>query len=239
MRSAAAAHAPRRARGFSAAAEARAPAAPSRRGHPSPRRQPPRHRAGRYTGVAAGDQERVEPGHRAEATSNRPRRQTRLPITHTNHRAIAALVGEEVEPVSGDDLDGFLVDDQEERLQVERHRPKRVRPGSTGHELQVAVDEWMAKREARRSPVGVEDRTRGGIKVIRAPTIAATGGRQWDTTWITRVCADRGHRCFADGFGDDGPARRWAGRRLGRVMARSWHESLAGASLAAQTPSSH
>jgi hypothetical protein len=45
-------------------------------------------------------------------------------------------------------LDGFLHDNSEERLQVERDRPKRVRPGPTSHELELQIDEPMAERIA-------------------------------------------------------------------------------------------
>jgi hypothetical protein len=187
-----AAHAPRRARGSSAAAEARDQRHRPGTATSSSFRQPPRHRVGRHTGVAAGNQERVEASHRGQATSDRPGRQARLSIAQPDHRPVAALVSQEVEHISRDNIGRLLLDNREEPLEVERHRPERVRPGPASHELQVAVDEWMAKRQApltrrRRGP----DETRDE----RHPrTMAATTGNHGDTTWITRVLGDKGRR---------------------------------------------
>jgi hypothetical protein len=94
-------------------------------------------------------------------------------------------VGEEIEYVGGDDLGRLLAHDREERLQIERHRPQRVETGSTGHELQIAVNQWMAQREA--PPTGRRRRPNETRNERHPRTIAATGGRHGDTRWITRV----------------------------------------------------
>jgi DNA-binding transcriptional MerR regulator len=74
-------------------------------------------------------------------------RQARLPVRHADHRPVATLMGKEVEHVARLDLAGFLVNDSEERLQVEGDSPNRVRSGPPGDELQVAVEQRMAERE--------------------------------------------------------------------------------------------
>jgi hypothetical protein len=57
-------------------------------------------------------------------------------------------VGQEVEDVSGEDGGRILLDHAEERLQVEGDGPQGVGANSTSHELQIAVNEWMAKEVA-------------------------------------------------------------------------------------------
>ena len=52
--------------------------------------------------------------------------------------------GLEPEDVGSHDLDRVLVDDGEERLQVESHRPQGVRSGPTGDERQIGVDQRIA-----------------------------------------------------------------------------------------------
>jgi hypothetical protein len=70
------------------------------------------------------------------------------PSGDPDHRAVAALGGDEVEDVRGDDLDRVLVDDREERLQIMGDRPQRVRPRPTGHERQVRINQRVTQREA-------------------------------------------------------------------------------------------
>jgi hypothetical protein len=55
-------------------------------------------------------------------------------------------VSEELEHVSRLHVDRLLVDDTEERLQVERDRPQRVGLNPTRHELQIAIKQKMAER---------------------------------------------------------------------------------------------
>ena len=63
---------------------------------------------------------------------------------------------------------GILHHNGEEGLQIERHRPKRVRSDPTSHELEIQIDDPMAQQITaftRRETV----RTRVGKMVIPAP----------------------------------------------------------------------
>ena len=98
--------------------------------------------------VSPGDQVCVEAGDRREPSSDRARRQARLAVPDPNHGAVATLVGDEGEHVRRHHLDGILVDDGEQHLQVMGHRPQRVRPGPPSHERQVRVDKRITQRIA-------------------------------------------------------------------------------------------
>jgi hypothetical protein len=106
-----------------------------------PRRQAPRHRVGLHRRVPAGQQIGVKPGHRRQPPCDRPRRQPRLTVSQPHHAAVSPLVGQELEHVRRRDLHRVPGDHAEERLQVERHRPQRVRPRAPRHELQVTIHE--------------------------------------------------------------------------------------------------
>jgi hypothetical protein len=125
-----------RARGSWAACGAPAPAAPSDPTTTSAGGQPLRHRVRLDRRVASGHQVRIEARHRRQPTGDGAGRQPRLAVGEPDHRAVAALVGEELEDIGGNDGDRVLVDDGEERLQVEGDRPQGVRSGPTRHELQ-------------------------------------------------------------------------------------------------------
>ena len=56
------------------------------------------------------------------------------------------VVGQEVEHVRRGDLDRVLADHREERLQVERDRPQRVRTAPARHELQIPVCQPLTQR---------------------------------------------------------------------------------------------
>ena len=56
-------------------------------------------------------------------------------------------MSEELEHVRRGDLDRILRHDREERLQIERHRPQRVRPSTTGDELQIAIHQRITQLE--------------------------------------------------------------------------------------------
>ena len=111
-------------------------------------RQTPRHRVDRHRRVGPRDDIRVEPRHRRQPAGDRASRQPRLAIAHPDHGPVAALMGEELEHVGRLNVDRVFVDDGEERLQVERDRPQRVRSGSTRDELQITVDQRITQLEA-------------------------------------------------------------------------------------------
>ncbi len=87
--------------------------------------QPLRHRVCLDGRVAPGHQIRIEARHRRQPTGDGAGRQSRLAIGEPDHRAVAALVSEELEDIGRNDGDWVLVDDGEERLQVEGDRPAR------------------------------------------------------------------------------------------------------------------
>ena len=89
----------------------------------------------------------------------------RLTIRQSDHAAITALVSHELEHIRWSDLHRLLGDHREERLQIERHRPHRVRPSPAGDELQVPVNQRSPSAK-RVSPALVEDRIKHGNIVI-------------------------------------------------------------------------
>ena len=115
------------------------------------RRDPPSRRVDKPRGtgfdahrrVATSDEIGVEARHRRQPPGDRPRRQSRLAIAHAHHRAITALRSEELEHVRRRHLHRVLRHHREERLQIERHRPQRVRPTPTSDELQIAIHQRM------------------------------------------------------------------------------------------------
>jgi hypothetical protein len=54
-------------------------------------------------------------------------------------------MSEEVEHIHRSDLARILRDHREEHLQIERHRPQRVRPRPASDELQIPVNERITK----------------------------------------------------------------------------------------------
>src|SRR5207302_1094987 len=64
---------------------------------------------------------------------------------HPHHRPVTPLIGQELEHIRRGDLDRALRDNGEERLQVESHRPQRVRPAPARHELQIPVHQPIAQ----------------------------------------------------------------------------------------------
>ncbi len=61
----------------------------------------------------------------------------------------------------------ILVHHDEEGREVEGHSSQVVGSGSSGDEFQVAIERGLPSWN-RNSPVGVEERRRQGVKVIRA-----------------------------------------------------------------------
>jgi hypothetical protein len=59
---------------------------------------------------------------------------------------VAPPVSQEIEHIRRGDLDRVLADNREERLQVERDRPQRVRPTPARHELQIPVCQPLTQR---------------------------------------------------------------------------------------------
>jgi hypothetical protein len=54
-------------------------------------------------------------------------------------------MSQEIENVDSGDLDRVLANHQEERLQVERHRPQRAGPAPARHELQIPIHQPVTK----------------------------------------------------------------------------------------------
>ena len=153
-------------------------------------RQSARHRVRRDRCVTAGDQIRVESGDRRQAPGDRARRQPGLAVTDPDDAAVASLVGHEVEDVRRGHVNGVLVDDREERLQIMRDRSQRVRPGPARHESQIGIGQRISQGEpdlpaARRG----SDET---WELGHADMLQPTSERHGDTRWIIRVLGDRG-----------------------------------------------
>jgi hypothetical protein len=87
----------------------------------------------------------TQPRHRRQAAGDRPRRQPRLPGRQPHHRPVTALISQEIEHIRRGHLHRVLPDHQEERLQVEGHRPQRVRPAPARHELQIPVHQPLTQ----------------------------------------------------------------------------------------------
>jgi hypothetical protein len=68
-----------------------------------------------------------------------------LPIRQPHHAAIPALMGQELEHIRRGDLHRALPGHREERLQIEGHRPQRVRPAPACHELQIPVHQPLTQ----------------------------------------------------------------------------------------------
>jgi hypothetical protein len=103
------------------------------------------HRVDLHRRIPPGDQVGIKARHRRQAARDRPRRQPRLPVRQPHHRPVAALMRQELEHIRRGDLDRGLPGHREERLQVERHRPQRVRPAPARHELQIPVHQPLAQ----------------------------------------------------------------------------------------------
>jgi hypothetical protein len=86
-------------------------------------RQTAGYRIAGHAGVAADDQVLVEPGDRRQPSFDRAGRQPGLTVLDPHHAAAMprrALGLDECQHIRGRDLDGLLVADREEHLQVER-----------------------------------------------------------------------------------------------------------------------
>ena len=79
-----------------------------------------------------------QPEHPPRTTTGRCRSMDQLTATQNRTRR-------EPEHVRRGDLDRFLPGHREERLQVDRHRPPRVRPAPARHELQIPVHQPVAQ----------------------------------------------------------------------------------------------
>ena len=159
-----------------------------RLGHPHQRHRPSpaarstglqasRHRVRHHRRVAASDQIGVEARHRRQSTSDRASRQSRLMISHPDHRPIAALLGEELEHIRRPSPSPGPVDHGEEHLQVERHRPHRVRPTPPSDELEIAVNERITQcvtrlTRRRHGPDQTRERVHPGTLTARPPPAA-------------------------------------------------------------------
>ena len=117
--------------------------------------QPTRHRVARHRGVIADHQIRVEPRHRRQPPPDRARRQPRRPVDrhHLAATITVALGGDERHHIRRRHPHRGLVDEREEHLQIERHRPDRVRPRPSPKKLEIRVHERMTDRHHQR-PIG-------------------------------------------------------------------------------------
>ena len=159
-------------------------AAPSTAGGESPRDWVRPHRC-----VGPSDQIRVEARHRRQPSRDRPGGKSRLAVTHPDHPAIAPLMGQELEDVGRHHLDRLLVDHAEERLEVEGDCPQAVGPQASGHELQIAVQDRMAKEITV-----LTGRRRGADKAregCHPGTLPVPCELPWDGLRITRVLSVR------------------------------------------------
>src|SRR5438270_2595269 len=100
-------------------------------------------------------------------------------------------MGHKVEDVSRGHLVRRLLDDGEERPQVMRHRPQRVRPRPPSNEGKIRIDQRIPKREPLLTSRGRRsNKTRGEH---HHNTLALPCERHADTTWIIRVLGDMWH----------------------------------------------
>ena len=178
------------ARGSSATCAAPAPTAPSANAstRPAARRQATRHRIRAQRRVTTSDHIRVEPRHRRQPPRDRPRRQPRLAIAQADHRAVAALMSQELEHIRRRHLDRILADHREERLQIERHRPQRVRPRPTRDELQITIHQRITQLET--GITTSSQRTNQTRRKAHPPRLPAHPDRVADVRKITRVLGD-------------------------------------------------
>jgi hypothetical protein len=107
--------------------------------------QRPRHRIPRHTGIAAGDCIGIQARHRRQPPRDRPRRQPRFAVGESDHRPITTLISQKLDYVSRCHRHRLLRHDREERLQIERHRPQRVRPSPPSHKLQIPIHQRITE----------------------------------------------------------------------------------------------
>ena len=107
--------------------------------------QAPRHRVDLHRRITPRDQVGIQARHRRQAAGDRPRRQPRLPVRQPHHRPVTPLMRQELEHIRRGDLHRVLPDHREERLQIEGHRPQRVRPAPARHELQIPVHQPLTQ----------------------------------------------------------------------------------------------
>ena len=135
--------------------------------------------------IAAGDQIAIERRHRGQPTADRRRRQPRAchrrSAPPSPRPAGPALRGHEPHHVRRRDLDRLLGDDREERLQIMRVGPHRVRPGPASGELQELIDQPMTNDVHRSPPPSRAIRRTCGdqtmrILLVRAPPERSSPG---------------------------------------------------------------
>jgi hypothetical protein len=150
-----------------------------------------RHRILHHTGIAARDRVGIKPGHRRQPASDGARRQPRLPITKPHHAAITPLIGEKLKHIRRQHIARILDDHGEKRLQIKGHRPNRVRPSPARNELQIPINQRIAKPIPRlprhRSPAH-QTRKRSHHRTLAAPGMPAR-----NDTNITRVLSGTEH----------------------------------------------
>jgi integrase len=103
-------------------------------------------------------------------------------------RRLEARGSDEVEHVHRTHLEWVLRHHAEERLQIERRRPHRVRSGPSGHERQIAIHQRVAQLIA--DLAGRIGDTNQARRPRHPRTLAAPGEMHADTRWITRVLGD-------------------------------------------------
>jgi hypothetical protein len=110
-------------------------------------------------------------------------------IAEPHHGAVAALLRKELEHVRRSYGERFVGHDHEERLQIKRNRPKRVRPSPPSDELQIPVDQRMTEpipHPARHRHQAHQQRETSHDRTLAGPRSPA----RYDTN-ITRVLGDR------------------------------------------------
>ncbi len=98
-------------------------------------------------------------------------------------------MGEELEHVRRPDLLRVLAHHGEEGLEVEGHGPQGVGSGSSGDELQVAIEQWVTKFESELTVGSRRADEAGGESDARM--LPTPGEMDADARWITRVLGDR------------------------------------------------
>ena len=187
---------------------------PHQRHLPAPAATPPcrqatRHRVRGHRRVAAGDEVGVEARDRRQTPGDRARRQPGLAIRDPHHRPVAALIRDELEHIGRGDVDGILVDDREERLQIMDDRSQRVRTRPARDKRKVGVHQRIAQRVA-----GLPTGRRGSDQareLVHPGLLQPASERHGDATWIIRVLGGRGRFAWpvAAGWIRSSPACTW------------------------------
>ena len=93
-----------------------------------------------------------QPRHRRQAPLDRRRGQACFAVTQPHHVGVdarTALRSDERQHILCRHISRLLVDLGEEHPQVRRRRQQRVAASSCLHELEIAVDDWMAETRRR------------------------------------------------------------------------------------------